>query len=145
MQERSPAQVYALVIGAVLVVAGIIGFFYETSFAVGKDDVKADAVLGILDVNGWHNLIHLASGAAGLALAGSYTGARSYSLGLAIVYTAVAIWGFILGNHEAILNVVPVNTEDNFLHALIAVAGYAAYAATPAVQAPTTRPAAPAT
>jgi hypothetical protein len=141
MQERSPAQVYALVIGAVLVLAGILGFFYEASFAVGEDDVKADAVLGILDVNGWHNVVHLASGVAGLALAGSYAGARSYALGLAVVYTVVAVWGFVLGDNEAILNFVPVNTEDNVLHALIAVAGFAAYAATPSVQAPSTRPA----
>jgi hypothetical protein len=145
MQERSPAQVYALVIGAVLVAAGIIGFFYEASFAAGEGDVKADAVLGILDVNGWHNVVHLASGVAGLALAGSYVGARGYALGLAVVYTVVAVWGFILGDGEAILNLVPVNTEDNVLHALIAVAGFGAYAATPAVPAPTTRPAAPAT
>ena len=30
--ERSPAQMYALVIGAVLVAAGVLGFFYSASF-----------------------------------------------------------------------------------------------------------------
>ena len=142
MQERSPAQLYALVIGAVLVVAGILGFFYEASFAVGSNDVEADGVLGILDVNGWHNLVHIGSGALGLAVAGSYAASRTYALGLAAVYTVVAVWGFIVGDGDAILEMIPVNTEDNVLHALIALAGYGAYAATPAEPAPTTRPAA---
>ena len=35
MDERSPAQVYALVIGLTLVVAGIAGFFYNASFSTG--------------------------------------------------------------------------------------------------------------
>src|SRR3954452_8399774 len=126
MQERTPAQLYALIIGSVLVLAGIIGFFYSAAFG-SPGDTKA--VLGILDVNGWHNVVHILSGVAGLALMGTAAGARAYALGLAVVYTIVAIWGFILGDGQAILGFVPVNTEDNFLHALIAVAGYAAYAA----------------
>jgi Domain of unknown function (DUF4383) len=138
MEGRSPAQVYALVIGAVLTVAGILGFFYEPSFAAGSDDIKRSAVLGILDVNGWHNLVHILSGVAGLALARSYASARTYAIGLAVVYTVVAVWGFIIGDGDAILQLIPVNTEDNFLHALIAVAGYAAYAASPAEPAPST-------
>ena len=69
MEERSPAQVYALVIGLTLVVAGIVGFFYSASFSTG-DGTERDAVLGILDVNGWHNVVHILSGVAGLALMG---------------------------------------------------------------------------
>jgi hypothetical protein len=126
MADRTPAQVYALLIGAVLVVAGIIGFFYSSAFG---SPGNTDAVFGILNVNGWHNLVHIASGAVGLALAGTAVRARAYALGLAVVYTVVAIWGFIIGDGDAILSIVPVNTEDNVLHALIALAGYAAYAA----------------
>jgi hypothetical protein len=137
MQSRSPAQLFALVVGATLVVAGILGFFYNSSFAV-DGDVKSDAVLGILDVNAWHNLVHLGSGALGLAVARSYTSSRLYAVGLGAVYTVVAIWGFVIGDGEAILGVVPINTEDNVLHALIAVASFGAYAATPAEPAPTT-------
>ncbi len=138
MEGRSPAQVYALVIGAVLTVAGIVGFFYEPSFAAGSDDIKRDAVLGILDVNGWHNLVHILSGVAGLALAGRYASARAYAIGLAVVYTVVAVWGFIIGDGDAILQLVPVNTEDNFLHLLIGIAGVGAGLATPATPAPST-------
>ena len=73
MDERSPAQVYALVIGLTLVVAGIAGFFYSASFSTG-DGTERDAVLGILDVNGWHNIVHIATGAIGLLVVGSYGG-----------------------------------------------------------------------
>ena len=131
MEERSPAQVYALVIGLTLVVAGIAGFFYSASFGTG-DGTERDAVLGILDVNAWHNLVHIASGAVGLLVLGSYRGARAYALGLGVVYLLVTLLGFIAGDGEEIFNLIPVNTEDNFLHLLIGLAGIAAGLATPA-------------
>jgi hypothetical protein len=130
MDERSPAQVYALVIGLTLVVAGIAGFFYSASFSTG-DGTERDAVLGILDVNGWHNLVHIASGAIGLAVAASYGRARTYALGLGAVYLVITLLGFIAGDGEELFNLIPVNTEDNFLHLLIGIAGVGAGLATP--------------
>ncbi len=141
MEGRTPAQLYALIFGATLVAAGILGFFYNASFGAG-DGTERDAVLGILDVNGWHNVVHIASGALGLAVAGSYGGARAYALGFGAVYALVALLGFIAGNGDEIFNLIPVNTEDNVLHALIAVAGIGAGLATPAAQAPSTTQAA---
>ena len=141
MGTRSPAQLYALVIGVTLVAAGIFGFFYSTSFATG-DGTERDAVLGILDVNGWHNLVHIATGALGLAVARSYGGARGYALGLGAVYLLVALLGFVAGDGDEIFNLIPVNTEDNFLHVLLGVAGVGAALATRGAAAPdTTRPA----
>jgi hypothetical protein len=135
MQERSPAQLYALIFGVVLVAAGIIGFFYSSAFG---SPGEVDAVLGILDVNAWHNIVHIATGALGLlAFAGGYDYARKYALGLGAVYIVVAIWGFIIGDGESILGFIPVNTEDNFLHLLIGVAGIGAGLATPATETPT--------
>src|SRR3954464_7443556 len=114
LEGRTPAQICALVFGAVLVIAGIIGFFYSASFG---SPGNVDAVLGILDVNAWHNLIHIASGVLGLlAFPAGARASRPYALAFGAVYIVVAIWGFIIGNHESILGFVPVNTEDNFLH-----------------------------
>jgi hypothetical protein len=120
--NETPARVYAGVIGATLVVAGIIGFFYEADFT--SDKSVRDAVFGLLDVNGWHNLVHIATGALGLAAygAGVYA-SRNYAIGLGLLYIAVAIWGFIIGDGDSILGIIPVNTEDNVLHALIGVLG----------------------
>jgi hypothetical protein len=137
METRSPAQLYALAIGAALLVAGVLGFFYNASFGTG-DGTERDAVLGILDVNGWHNVVHILTGVLGLAVVGAYDGSRVYALGFGAVYLIVALLGFIAGNGDEIFNLIPVNTEDNVLHLLIGFAGVAAGLATPATPAPTT-------
>src|SRR5919106_5401391 len=134
---RAPAQVFALVIGGTLTVAGIVGFFYSASFSSG-DGTERDAVLGLLDVNGWHNLVHISSGAIGLLVGGSYAGSRTYALGFGAIYLAVTVLGFLAGNGDEIFNLIPVNTEDNLLHLLIGLAGLAAGLATPSVPAPST-------
>jgi hypothetical protein len=134
MAGRSPAQLFALVFGAVLVAAGILGFFVNASFSVGNQ-LESDPLL-IFDVNGWHNIVHLLSGAIGLAVVGSYSGARIYALGLGAVYVLVTILGFAF--EPAIFDIIPINLEDNILHLLIAIAGIGAGLATPAQPAPTT-------
>ena len=139
MEARSPAQVYALVIGLTLVGIGILGFFYNASFATG-DGSDRDALLGILDVNGWHNVVHIATGALGLAVSASYGGARAYAIGLGALYLLVAALGFIAGDGDEILGLIPVNTEDNVLHRLIGFAGAGAGLAT-ATGPSTVRPA----
>ena len=131
MQGESPARLYALVVGATLVLAGALGFFYESTFT--SDESVRDSVLGILEVNGWHNVVHIATGALGLLAfaAGAYA-ARTYVLALGVLYIAVAIWGFVIGDGDSILSIVPVNTEDNLLHLVIGVTGLAAAAPTSA-------------
>jgi hypothetical protein len=125
--DYTPASLYAGLIGAVLLVAGLIGFFYSASFG---SPGNVDAVLGILDVNAWHNLIHIASGVVGLlAFTSGPRASRTYALVFGAVYIVVAIWGFIIGNHSSILGFVPVNTEDNFLHLILGILGLGAYAA----------------
>jgi Domain of unknown function (DUF4383) len=137
MEARSPAQVYGLTIGATLVAAGIAGFFYNASFGTG-DGTERDALLGILDVNGWHNVVHIVSGALGLAVSGAYDGSRAYALGLGAVYLVITALGFAAGDGDEIFNLIPVNTEDNVLHLLIGIAGVGAGLATPATPAPST-------
>jgi hypothetical protein len=128
MEGSSPARLYASLVGGVLVIVGIIGFFYSSSFG---SPGNVDAVLGILNVNGWLNLVHIATGGLGLLAAGY--AARQYALGLGAVYIVIAIWGFIIGSGDNILGFIPVNTADNFLHLILGVLGVAAGMATPAV------------
>jgi Domain of unknown function (DUF4383) len=142
MTGSSPARLYAALVGGALVIAGIIGFFYDASFATG-DDLRADAVFGVLDVNGWHNLVHLTLGLLGLAAAGY--AARTYALAVGLLYVILAVWGFIEteDGFGALLDVVPVNTEDNFLHLILGLTGLAAGAATPKEPRPATTPRTP--
>jgi hypothetical protein len=116
---RTPAQVYALVFGATLLIVGIVGFFVDSSFDTGSG-VQGDDLI-VFEVNGWHNLVHIASGLLGLALMGTAAGARAYALGFGAVYLVVTIWGFIDGSD--VLGLIPVNSADNWLHVAIAVTG----------------------
>lgn len=126
-RDSTPASLYAGLIGATLLAVGIIGFFYSASFG---SPGERDAVLGIFEVNGWHNLVHIASGILGLlAFAAGPAASRTYALAFGAVYIVVAIWGFVIGSGESILGIIPVNTEDNILHVVLGVLGIGAYAA----------------
>ncbi|GAC1324777.1 MAG: DUF4383 domain-containing protein [Thermoleophilaceae bacterium] len=143
---RSNAQTYALLVGASLTVAGIVGFLYSGDFSTGhltSAPSHRGAVLGILDVNGWHNLVHLLSGLAGLALWRSFGGARRYALGLGLLYTAVALAGIIAGDGKSLLGLLPVNTEDDVLHVAIALLGLVAGLSSPTTPLPSTASAQP--
>jgi hypothetical protein len=133
MDASSPARLYATLVGAVLVVAGIIGFFYEASFATGNE-VVADEVFGLLAVNGWHNVVHILLGLIGLAAAGTIYGARMYCLIVGALYLVLAIWGFLETENGfgVLIDLVPINTEDNFLHLILGIVVIGAGLATPA-------------
>ena len=146
MDEASPARLYCLLVGGVLVIAGIIGFFYEASFATG-DSIRTSDVFGVLSVNGWHNVVHIAIGALLLVCAGA--AARGASLFVGVLYIALCVLGFIATSHggitfvakdDVLIKLVPVNNEDNVLHLILGITGVIAYFASRPV-----RRAAPAT
>lgn len=133
MEEASPARLYCLLVGAVLVIAGIIGFFYEASFATG-DSLRSDDAFGVLSVNGWHNVVHLSIGALLLIAAGS--AARGAALFVGALYIALCVLGFIatsnsgigfIAENDTLIKLVPVNNEDNVLHLILGITGVIAY------------------
>jgi hypothetical protein len=138
MDTSSPARLYATLVGGALVIIGIIGFFYEASFAVG-DDIRSDEEFGFLSINGWENAIHIVAGLIGLGLAGTNASARLYALGFGVIYVVLAIWGWI---DETILEIIPVNDEANVIHLILGITGIAAGLTTP-TETPS-RPARPA-
>ncbi|MGN6557901.1 MAG: DUF4383 domain-containing protein [Solirubrobacterales bacterium] len=110
MEPASPARLYASVAGALLVVLGIVGFFYDASFTSLHD---LEHALGVLRVNAWFNLFYVLTGAVGLLLAG--VASRQYSLVVGFLYTLLAIVGW--------------GTPG--LHLVIGLLGLAAAAGTP--------------
>jgi hypothetical protein len=126
MDAPSPARLYASAVGATLVVAGIVGFFYSSSFG---SPGKVDDVFGVFAVNGWSNVLHVLTGALGLFVAGYAS--RWYSLWLGAFYAGLAFWGFALGPGEAILGFLPVGTGINLLHLVLGALGVVAALATP--------------
>lgn len=135
MEQASPARLYATLVGAVLVIAGIVGFFYSSSFG---SPGEVEEALGVFAVNGWENVLHIATGALCLLLAGF--AARWCALWLGALYVAIGVWGFLLGSGAEILGFLPVDSGDNLLHLILGALGLAAGASTPArrAQAPTT-------
>jgi hypothetical protein len=137
MEEATPARLYCLLVGAVLVIAGIIGFFYEASFASG-DSIRSSDVFGVLSVNGWHNVVHIAIGALLLIAAGS--AARGAALLVGVLYIVLCVLGFIatsngginfVADNDTLFRLVPVNNEDNVLHLVLGITGIVAALATP--------------
>ncbi|MFL5917253.1 MAG: DUF4383 domain-containing protein [Gaiellaceae bacterium] len=120
MQDRSPIQTVAMVVGLVFLVVGILGFipgitsnYDELKFAGHNSDAQ---LLGIFDTSILHNIVHLLFGVAGLALARTYDGARNYLIGGGVIYLGLFLYGAIFGADEGGANWIPVNWADNVLH-----------------------------
>ncbi len=127
---KSPAEWYCVLAGAALLVAGVWGFFLGDLGWNSGTSLEGPEVWGLFEINGWHTIVHLASGLILLAAAAKLKTARFTALAFGLVYAVVAAWGFIDGNDVA--NVIPINTADNILHAGLAGAGLAAYFASEA-------------
>jgi hypothetical protein len=116
---------FALVVGLVFLVVGILGFI--PLFKFGDEDY----LLGIFAVDAVHNVIHLLVGALGVA-AYYWDRSRLYCQGLGIVYLLVGILGFIpafIFGEEMLLGLFHVNLADNLLHLVVgAAAAYLGFA-----------------
>jgi len=122
-QPVAPAQIVAGVLGASLVVAGLVGLAVDSSFDSGAG-VQGEKLLG-LEVNGWHNLVHLASGLLLLAGLGSNRRARKVCRLFGFTYLIVTIVGLADGND--LVGLLPINAADNLLHvALVVISLWAA-------------------
>ncbi|GER82062.1 MAG: DUF4383 domain-containing protein [Thermogemmatispora sp.] len=114
MKQFDLARGFALVIGIVFLLVGILGFILNPT---------EGALLGIFAVNIEHNLIHLLVGILGIAAA--FTGwPRLYAQILGIVYLLVGILGFIpgLAPDGMLLGLVHINLADNLLHLIVGAA-----------------------
>ncbi|MBW0092919.1 DUF4383 domain-containing protein [Pseudonocardia sp. KRD-184] len=121
---RHPVQTAALAVGVVFLLVGILGFvpgittnYDQLSFA---GHGSGALLLGVFAVSVLHNLVHLAFGVAGLALARTAAGARGYLIGGGIVYAVLWLYGLLI-DHGSDANFVPVNDADNWLHLALAV------------------------
>ncbi len=111
----TPNRILALVLGIVLTLVGIMGFFVSSSMSPGN-------LLGF-DVDVVHNIIHLLTGL--VALASVYGGwSRRFNQIFGIIYLVVALAGLIpaLYFDGRLLGLMHVNAADNVLHWVIALA-----------------------
>jgi hypothetical protein len=115
-------QKAAAAVGAVFLLVGILGFIPGITTAYGTMEVAghgSDAMLvGVFAVSVLHNLVHLLFGVAGLAMARTWNGARSYLVGGGAIYLVLWLYGLLIDKNTA-ANFVPVNTADDWLHFLL--------------------------
>ena len=118
-EGRTPAQWFCYIFGATLILVGLIGFLANSTFDTGRD-LQGDPLLGIFDVNGWHNIVHLASGAFLLAMAPKRATAKTAAIAFGLIYAVVTVIGLIDGSD--VLNLLPINAADNVLHIALTAA-----------------------
>jgi arginine exporter protein ArgO len=117
--KESPVQAASMLVGAVFLLVGILGFipgitqnFGDMKFA--GHDSHAE-LLGIFQVSALHNVVHLLFGVIGLAAARVSGAARTFLVGGGVVYLALWVYGLAV-DHASSANFVPFNTADNWLH-----------------------------
>ena len=118
-RRRTPAQWYCLLAGISLLLAGILGFFVNSAFNTGGN-IDGDNLI-LFEVNGIHNLVHLASGAVLLAASPKRASAKTVAIAFGAVYGIVTIIGLIDG--QTVLGLLPVNAADNVLHIALSALG----------------------
>jgi hypothetical protein len=124
MATRTNVQKASMAVGAVFLLVGILGFVpgvtgnYDQLHLAGHHSEAM--LLGLFQVSALHNVVHLLFGVAGIVLAKTASGARSFLLYGGIIYLVLFIYGLVIPQDTA-GNFVPVNGADNILHLLLGV------------------------
>jgi hypothetical protein len=131
---KTPGQLFALVIGAVYLLVGLVGFFFASEFTKGS---AGDEFI-IFRLNHLHNIIHVALGAGWLLASRTASAAKSINLLFGVVLLIVALLGFTaIDLVHTLFNIVEGSDPDNFLH--LVTGALAIYFGTVGATAPTPR------
>ena len=120
-EKRSSAQTFALVVGVVFLLVGILGFIpgitteHDNKF-LGQDGDSQ--ILGLFQINILHNIVHLLFGVAGIAMAKRVDSARTYLIGGGVIYLVVFLYGILI-DFTSDVNIINLNAADNVLHLLL--------------------------
>lgn len=114
----SPNRLLGIIFGAVYVLVGILGF--SVTNGVGFFATEGGLLLGLFEVNIFHNVAHILIGAA-LLLAGisNKRAARAANSTVGFAYLVLGFAGLLLVGSP--LNILALNAADNVLHFASAV------------------------
>jgi hypothetical protein len=118
-------QKVALVFGIVFAVVGIAGFIpglttnLDTIQFAGHESEAM--LLGVFQVSILHNIVLLLFGFAGLAAATCFVASKNYLIWGGAIYALLLVYGLFFSSDQP-ANFVPLNSADNWLHAVLAVA-----------------------
>lgn len=118
------ARPVAFTVAGVFLLVGILGFIPGVTdnvdqLAFAGDESQA-MLLGVFQVSVLHNIVHLAFGGIGLAMATTVGGSTWFLLGGGAIYLVLWIYGMVI-DFDSDANFVPLNTADNWLHLALAV------------------------
>jgi len=122
---RTPVQLAAAAVGVVFLLVGLLGFVpgvtanFDSLQLFGRQ--SDGLLLGVFAVSVLHNIVHLAFGVAGVAMARTASAARAFLIGGGVIYVVLWLYGLVI-DLDSPANFVPVNTADNWLHLALAVA-----------------------
>jgi hypothetical protein len=120
-EGRSLAQWFCLLVGPTLMLVGLLGFFAESRFdtAAGGDPGALDGHdFIIFEVNGWHNVVHIATGLLLLLGVARHALAKTVLIVFGVGYAAVSVIG--LADGKDVLGLFPIDKADNVLHIVLA-------------------------
>ncbi len=122
-------QRFAQVLGIIYLLVGVIGFIPPLLIGdvPGALGPFGGYLIGLFAVNWFHNLAHLAIGAAGLAVYRSFSGSKAYALVLGVAYAALFLLGILSGSVATLGGLLPLNGVDDVLHIVTALAAFGAY------------------
>jgi hypothetical protein len=128
--EWSPARIYLVVSGVVLLMLGVAGLVLDQSFPTSPGAVDAAGsrwLFGVLQTNGWHSVAAVVSGAVALGFAVRAEWARLGAMAKGLFYVVVTMSLFIT---EPSTFLLVSNIGDQIVHASLAIGGVATALAT---------------
>jgi hypothetical protein len=124
VEARSTLRTAALLVGAVFLLVGVLGFvpgitshYGDLGGAGPNSDAK---LLGVFQVSVLHNIVHVLFGIAGVVMSRTNAGSRLYLIGGGVIYLVLWLYGLVIDkNSDA--NFVPLNSADDWLHFVLGV------------------------
>ena len=117
---RTIDQMYSVILGLVVIVLGILGFFLTgfTNFTEMTDH----AIFGLFQTNGFHNLVYIIFGLLWLLGAFTLTPAGNQGMNIAVggALVLVALLGYL--GYMSLLSIPPGINGDNILHPVVGLA-----------------------
>ncbi|MDQ4102655.1 MAG: DUF4383 domain-containing protein [Actinomycetota bacterium] len=117
---RTIDQMYSVILGLVVIVLGILGFFLTgfTNFTEMTDH----AIFGLFQTNGFHNLVYIIFGLLWLLGAFTLTPAGNQGMNIAVggALVLVALLGYL--GYMSLLSIPPGINGDNILHLVVGLA-----------------------